>query len=54
MEVSFKHGSPAALSSGNDFFTGWLGGWMGPRVGVNSIFEKIRYLTLVGFEPLLV
>jgi hypothetical protein len=41
--VSGRRHTPAALSSGNNPGTHWLGGWVGPRAGLD-LLEKKKYV----------
>jgi hypothetical protein len=41
--------APAALIPGKNPRTHWIGGWVGPRDGLDDV-EKRKFLTLLGLE----
>jgi hypothetical protein len=50
MEVSGQLHAPAALPPGETApGTQWIGGWVGPRAGLDDV-EKRKFLTLPGLE----
>jgi hypothetical protein len=50
LEVSGQLHAPAALALGKEpSDTHWIGGWVGPRAGLDDV-EKRKFLTLPGLE----
>ena len=50
MEVSGQYHTPAALPPGEDFGIHWIGGWVGPKVGLD-ILEKKKSPEPTGIQP---
>jgi hypothetical protein len=51
MEVSGQLHAPAALRPGKVSGSHCIGGWMGPRAGLDVTEKKINLLPLTGIEP---
>jgi hypothetical protein len=47
--VSGQLHAMAYLPPGRDLRTQWIGGWVGPRAGLNDV-EKRKFLTLPGLK----
>jgi hypothetical protein len=51
MEVGGRLHAPAALPPGKNPGTHQIGGWVGPRAGLDVLGEEKNLLPLPGFEP---
>jgi hypothetical protein len=50
MEVNDERHAPVALTPGMRSDSHWIGGWVGPRVGVDLFGEEENLFPLPGYE----